>query len=439
MPEPLGNVLASHAVSQMTGSNGSSGSCNTSGLQGLFTQILNGIQSLLGMNAGNTSIGSDLLAYAANAIASQLSSSSGGSDVMSMIAGVLNSITSSSGSPLTNPIDSDSEAGERIAQCAQQMVGQSTADNPATQGGALGCALAVSRILDCAGYGVGTHVSTVALYEALENDPCYDIVDTGHITPEDAMGLQPGDVLVTKRGSRAGHTGIYVGNGKIISNSSSGFQGSAPGTIQQNYTVTNWKKVTNRNPSGSAVFRRNKSCSGGSSPSGSSPGPSNVTDCDKALLDLINSAESGSGNYNVVFGGSQPTIGGRPLSQWTVGEVQDWQSRTSGDKAVGRYQFIQSTFNELVSRNPNINRNTVFDQNTQDALAIQLANQNVRLDRYKNGQQSLQGTIDRFSKTWAGLENSPDGGYHDGFNGNKAKAGTYEQLKGILESDACKN
>ena len=442
LPDAIGTVLATQAVSQVANNSSGDGGCGgITGLLNTFGQVLNVVQSLLGMQAGDTNIGNDLLAYAINAIASQLTSG-GSSDVMGIVSGILNNITSSSGSPLTNPIDSDSQAGERIAQCAQQMVGQTTADHPDTQGGALGCALAVSRILDCAGYGVGTHGSTVALYEALENDPCYDIVDTGHITPEDAMGLQPGDVLVTKRGSRAGHTGIYVGNGKIISNSSSGFQGSAPGTIQQNYTVTNWSGVTNRNPEGSAVFRRNLSCSGSSSSSGTPGGPSNVTDCDQGLLDLISSAESayGASAYDVVIGGSQPTNGVRPLSQWTVGEVIAWgdaRKAIGQNTAAGRYQFINSTLEEVVRNNPNINHNTTFDRNTQDALAIQLANQNAGLNRYKAGNQSLQQTINRLSATWAGLENSPTGGHHDGYAGNQSKDGTYEQLVNVLSSDAC--
>lgn len=181
-------------------------------------------------------------------------------------------------------IDVDSEAAKSIAQCAYDELGVSTAEpkgdeaawySDLTQDGALGCALAVSRILNCSGYSVGTHVSTVALDKALINDPCYEEIDSGYITAEDAMGLQPGDVLVTRKGNRAGHTGVYVGNGKIISNASDGFNGSDPGTVQQNYTVTDWngeeksggggckkgvKGVICRNPSHSAVYRRKDDC-----------------------------------------------------------------------------------------------------------------------------------------------------------------------------------
>lgn len=148
-------------------------------------------------------------------------------------------------------------AGQRISQGAVNSIGASTANIAGTDGGALGCAIAVSRILECSCGSVGQHLSTVDLYNALNSNPCYQRVDTGSISD---ANLQPGDVLVTQRGSRAGHTGIYVGGGNIVSNSSGGFQGSSPGTVQQNYNTSSWESVTNRNPGGSAVFRNICNC-----------------------------------------------------------------------------------------------------------------------------------------------------------------------------------
>ena len=256
LPQILGNVLINKVFEMLDG--GESG--DLASLVELFTQLQAGLDGLQGMNCGGSTVNGDFLSYAHNAVALLAGQSSGSSfNPTSILSSVCNNIAGGSttvGPGGRVPIDVQGVGGERIADCARQMIGQSTADNPLTEGGALGCALAVSRILDCAGYSVGTHVSTVALYNALEADPCFEIVDTGEVTPQDAMGLQPGDVLVTQRGSRAGHTGVYVGNGNIVSNSSGGFNGSARGTIQQNYTVTQWKSVTDRNIGGSAVFRR---------------------------------------------------------------------------------------------------------------------------------------------------------------------------------------
>ena len=259
LPQILGNVLINKVLEEL---DAGGGSLDISSLISSFTQLQTLLDGLQGMNCGGSTVSGDFLSYAQNAVALLAGQSSGSSfNPTNIISSVCGNIAGGSASPpfgpgATVPIDTDSVGGERIAECAQRMVGQSTADHPDTSGGSLGCALAVSRILDCAGYSVGTHVSTVALYNALDADPCFEIVDTGHVEPSDAMGLQPGDVLVTQRGERAGHTGVYVGNGKIISNSSGGFNGSARGTIQQNYTVTQWRSVTGRNPGGSAVFRR---------------------------------------------------------------------------------------------------------------------------------------------------------------------------------------
>ena len=155
--------------------------------------------------------------------------------------------------PTSNPVSSSS--GNNLADSALSLVGTSTGNIPGynTDGGNLGCAAAVSLMFKKAtgqdiipGQPIVTGTST--LYSHMSKSSDYVQV------PIDQM--EPGDILVTARGSRAGHTGIYVGDGRIVSNSSSGFQGSARGTIQNNYNVNSWKKgVVSRNPEQSAVFR----------------------------------------------------------------------------------------------------------------------------------------------------------------------------------------
>jgi hypothetical protein len=149
-----------------------------------------------------------------------------------------------------------SGCAEDIAAAATANLGASTADVAATQGGALGCALAVSRIIQCAGEGgIGTELNTTGLYDSLDSNPNFELVSSGNLSAAD---LQPGDILVTRSDcGPAGHTGVYSGNGNIISNSSSGFQGSSPGTLQQNYDIGSWNSgVISRCPGGgSGVFR----------------------------------------------------------------------------------------------------------------------------------------------------------------------------------------
>lgn len=152
--------------------------------------------------------------------------------------------------PTSNP---SQRTGNALADSALNLIGQSTANLQGTDGGNLGCAAAVSLMFKQAtgqdiipGQTIVT--GTTQLYSHMSKSSDYIEV------PIEQM--QPGDILVTARGSRAGHTGIYVGEGRIVSNSSSGFMGSERGTIQNNYSIDSWKSgVITRNPTGSGVFR----------------------------------------------------------------------------------------------------------------------------------------------------------------------------------------
>ena len=74
----------------------------------------------------------------------------------------------------------------------------------------------------------------------------------------------PGDIIITERFSAkvAGHVGIVIdtinvdGTYDVISNTSSGFDGSRGGTIQQNYTIKKWmQKVMPKNSTKTFCFR----------------------------------------------------------------------------------------------------------------------------------------------------------------------------------------
>lgn len=146
--------------------------------------------------------------------------------------------------------------GGDLAASALGMIGTSTKNiGVDTQEGQLGCAAAVCLMFkNATGQdikpGRGLMTSTNELYNHLSTDSNFVRV------PPDQM--QPGDIMITARGSQAGHTGIYVGNDRVVSNNSRSFQGDASkaGTIQNNYNLAAWKRgVTDRNPSQSGVFR----------------------------------------------------------------------------------------------------------------------------------------------------------------------------------------
>lgn len=145
---------------------------------------------------------------------------------------------------------------------AKKSVGFSTAAIPETKGGNVGCAAAVSvMFLRATGFQIhpakDIELSTYELYNHLSQN-------SNWIKRSDWRQAQPGDIIVTSRNTstdKAGHTGIVIdtksndGSYTIISNSSKGFLGSQPGTIQPNYSVKKWVDIYNRNPSQTAAFQ----------------------------------------------------------------------------------------------------------------------------------------------------------------------------------------
>ena len=148
---------------------------------------------------------------------------------------------------------------KNLVTAAKQSIGFSTAQIRGTDQGNVGCAAAVSVIfLRATGNQLhpfqDIELSTSELYNYLST------TTTDWKKRDQWEKAQPGDIIVTSRGNQAGHTGVVIdtrnsdGSYNIISNSSSGFAGSDPGTIQQNYSVLKWGKIYSRNPRKTAAF-----------------------------------------------------------------------------------------------------------------------------------------------------------------------------------------
>ena len=146
-----------------------------------------------------------------------------------------------------------------LTNAAKASIGFSTAEIKGTENGNVGCAAAVSvMFLRATGYqihpGQDIELGTSTLYDILSKDT------KNWKKRSDWRQAKSGDVIVTSRRPPAGHTGIVIdttnsdGSLNIISNSSSGFAGSAPGTIQQNYSIKKWENVASRNPQQTAAF-----------------------------------------------------------------------------------------------------------------------------------------------------------------------------------------
>jgi hypothetical protein len=144
-----------------------------------------------------------------------------------------------------------------------------------------------------------------------------------------------------------------------------------------------------------------------------------MADRTRKLLDQIGSIESAKG-YNYEFG-NKPIN----LEEMTLGEVLEHQQklRSEGAKssAVGRYQFIHKTLNDIVERNPkDFPKDTRMTPDVQDALATVLLKRRG-LDDYLEGNIDTHGFSKNLSKEWASLPD-PDTGssYYDKDGLNKS-------------------
>ena len=134
----------------------------------------------------------------------------------------------------------------------------------------------------------------------------------------------------------------------------------------------------------------------------------------KTFLDLVASVESeahggydaynlgGSAGGHVAHGSGNSNDGrfGKPLTQMTVQEVLDLGKAPTGRHihAAGRYQFIPTTLAETVIEAGIDPRTTLFDEATQDRLAVARARWRIRTDR---GMAGLR-------REWIGLTNVRD-------------------------------
>jgi conjugal transfer mating pair stabilization protein TraG len=143
----------------------------------------------------------------------------------------------------------------------------------------------------------------------------------------------------------------------------------------------------------------------------------------RPLLNLIADVES-RGNYNAYFGNT--TNSSIDFTKMSIAEVRQWQKEQveqgSPSSAVGRYQIIDTTLAELV-RTMNINQEQLFDQATQDKMAIALIEKRGSLD-YVNGEITRDQFAANLAKEWASLPsvigNNPNESYYQGDGLNKS-------------------
>ena len=147
-----------------------------------------------------------------------------------------------------------------IAKSAWANLNVPTRGIPLTQNGGLGCAAAVSLMF--------YRATGLPIIKGREKNPLELGTSTlwSYFTGKDKdrweiiknwqKDSKPGDIILTSKGSKAGHVGIVVENNQIISNSSNGFAGDKKGQIELNYTISTWARDTAiKNPLQTASFR----------------------------------------------------------------------------------------------------------------------------------------------------------------------------------------
>ncbi|MES2409510.1 MAG: pilin [Patescibacteria group bacterium] len=122
---------------------------------------------------------------------------------------------------------------EAIANAAEFAINnQVNTCYPGTNGGRRACAYAVNGIVQAAtGKPAGGNLSTTDMYDALQTNSNYVLVDGG------LGGSQRGDIVLSPTNSQAtGHVGIVMQDGatSIASNSSNN------AAVQYNYNATSW-------------------------------------------------------------------------------------------------------------------------------------------------------------------------------------------------------
>ena len=166
----------------------------------------------------------------------------------------------------------DSKWYGNLLTSAKQHIDTPTFDVPGTESGNLGCASWVSLVFYRA---FGVHMKNGKSVKAIPKS----ISDFGSTGTGELGGWfganpnmwtqipwkegQPGDVINTERGSKAGHVGVVMdtknkdGSWNVASNSSGGFGNASDplGCGKMNYSITKWQSVTNRNPNRTFCWR----------------------------------------------------------------------------------------------------------------------------------------------------------------------------------------
>lgn len=168
--------------------------------------------------------------------------------------------------------------------------------------------------------------------------------------------------------------------------------------------------------------------------------PSSAVTQNLSILDFISKGEGGYGSSNrgtrdgeIVGSTNTTTINGRPLEESTIGEIM--KAQDAGLFAVGRYQFIPTTFKMVVDQ-LGLPEDAVFTPEVQDQMGLQLllGTKRPKLAAYLRGEDvDIDTAMTQFAREWASVPDPSTGKSFYAGTGNKAKH-SVEETRQILES-----
>jgi hypothetical protein len=94
-------------------------------------------------------------------------------------------------------------------------------------------------------------------------------------------------------------------------------------------------------------------------------------------------------SYDTAFGGQKTP---KPLTQMTLKEIDQWQSKHPDENAVGKYQIVQGTLRGARKALPDLKDTDVFDEKLQDRIYREFligASKRPQLNAYLSGQSDV--------------------------------------------------
>ena len=259
------------------------------------------------------------------------------------------------------------------------------------------------------------------------------IVDTASNLGNFQIGLPKGltDIIAPDVGSAVAEAGAALG-GLFKQDSSSSLSLNSTNSIAPNSSVGG--------SCGTPALR--------TGPSGNGPGDTGppgeslskpATSESAAINGVLNfiAAYESKGDYNIRFGGSRANLVGMTIAE--VYEMQksfrSWPSSVAvkdRSSAVGRYQYIKGTLEWMVGK-MKLSTSTLFNEQTQDAIAVKDLRGRCQLDKWLAGQLSDEKFLNLLAAVWASIPNTTGKSQYLGVGNNKAGVKVDSALSQLAE------